>query len=47
MSGMNFLIGIRTDDYVILAADTNAFAYGAINVSDSKHFLLSQLKFNF
>lgn len=30
MSGMHFLVGIATNDYVILAADKASFAYGAI-----------------
>ncbi|KAI1707962.1 proteasome subunit domain-containing protein [Ditylenchus destructor] len=30
---MNFLLGLRTDDYMILAADKNAFAHGAITIS--------------
>ncbi|KAE9555477.1 hypothetical protein FO519_001332 [Halicephalobus sp. NKZ332] len=33
MAGMHFLIGFRTDDYIILASDKSAFAYGAIVVS--------------
>ena len=33
MSGMNFLLGIATDEYVILSADKNAFAFGAINLA--------------
>jgi hypothetical protein len=36
MSGINFLIGYRTDKYVILASDKSAFAFGALRVTDSK-----------
>jgi len=32
-----FLLGIRTDDYVILAADKSAFAHGAIVISDENN----------
>ncbi|KAH7693022.1 proteasome subunit beta type 2 [Aphelenchoides avenae] len=40
--GMHFLVGLRTDDYVILAADKSAFAFGAIVVSqeENKEFQL-------
>lgn len=31
---MNFLAGIRTDEFVILASDKNAFAHGAVTISD-------------
>jgi 20S proteasome alpha/beta subunit len=31
--GSNFLIGLRTDNFVILAADTNSYLYGALKVS--------------
>lgn len=37
---MNFLIGIRTDDYVIMASDKNVFAYGAMSVSEGFTFVL-------
>lgn len=36
MSGIHFLAGICTDDYVLLAADRACFAHGAILVSDGK-----------
>ncbi|CAI5439207.1 unnamed protein product [Caenorhabditis angaria] len=36
MAGMHFLVGISTDDYVILAADKATFAYGAI-LADSEN----------
>lgn len=29
----NFLLGIRTDNFVILAADTNAYLFNAIKIS--------------
>ena len=34
MSGMHFLVGIATKDYVIMAADKASFAYGAILADD-------------
>uniref|UniRef100_A0A0N5AP89 Proteasome subunit beta n=1 Tax=Syphacia muris TaxID=451379 RepID=A0A0N5AP89_9BILA len=42
MSGINFLAGISTKDYVLLAADRACYAYGAIIVSDEqdKKFML-------
>ncbi|VDD95537.1 unnamed protein product [Enterobius vermicularis] len=36
MSGIHFLAGICTDDYVLLAADRACFAHGAILVSDEQ-----------
>ncbi|VDM85065.1 unnamed protein product [Strongylus vulgaris] len=33
--GMHFLIGIATDEYVILASDKATFAYGAVLADDS------------
>ncbi|WKX90396.1 hypothetical protein Q1695_009330 [Nippostrongylus brasiliensis] len=33
--GMHFLIGISTDDYVILASDKATFAYGAVLADDN------------
>jgi len=36
MSGLHFLVGIRTDEFVILAADRTAFAHGAIVVSNDE-----------
>ncbi|RCN33124.1 hypothetical protein ANCCAN_21053 [Ancylostoma caninum] len=33
--GMHFLIGIATDDYVILASDKATFAYGAVLADDN------------
>ncbi|VBB26926.1 unnamed protein product [Acanthocheilonema viteae] len=36
MSGTHFLIGIRTDKYVILASDRSCFAHGAIVVTDDE-----------
>uniref|UniRef100_A0A8R1TLT1 Proteasome subunit beta n=3 Tax=Onchocerca TaxID=6281 RepID=A0A8R1TLT1_ONCVO len=36
MSGTHFLIGICTDNYVILAADRSCFAHGAIVVTDDE-----------
>lgn len=35
---MHFLVGLRTDDYVILAADKSAFAFGAIVVSQGARY---------
>lgn len=40
MSGMHFLIGICTNDYVILAADRSCFAHGAIVVTDGYLFYI-------
>ncbi|EPB66954.1 hypothetical protein ANCCEY_13955 [Ancylostoma ceylanicum] len=34
--GMHFLIGIATDEYVILASDEATFAYGAVLADDSE-----------
>ena len=31
--GTHFLIGLRTDNFVILAADTNIYMYGALKLS--------------
>ena len=31
--GSNFLIGLRTDNFVIMAADTNSFMHGALKMS--------------
>ncbi len=36
MSGLHFLVGIRTDNFVILAADRTAFAHGAIIVTNGE-----------
>lgn len=33
---MHFLVGYRTDKYVILASDKSAFAFGALSVSQGK-----------
>lgn len=45
----NFLAGIRTNDFVILASDKNSFAQGAITISDGmikiKINLISFFKF--
>lgn len=38
MSGMNCLLGIATDDYIILSGDKNAFAHGAITMTDGNFF---------
>ncbi|KAI6181632.1 Proteasome subunit beta type-2 [Aphelenchoides besseyi] len=42
MSGINFLIGYRTDKFVILCSDKTAFKYGALKVSNdaSKEYQL-------
>lgn len=41
---MNMLLGIATDDYVILSADKNLFAFGAINLTNGMFtFLLNGL----
>ncbi|EYC42058.1 hypothetical protein Y032_0545g3244 [Ancylostoma ceylanicum] len=37
---MHFLIGIATDEYVILASDKATFAYGAV-LADDRPFALS------
>ncbi|CAD6196291.1 unnamed protein product [Caenorhabditis auriculariae] len=44
MSGMHFLVGISTDDYVILAADKATFAYGAVlaDNNNDKEFRLGK-----
>uniref|UniRef100_A0A914YHF2 Proteasome subunit beta n=1 Tax=Panagrolaimus superbus TaxID=310955 RepID=A0A914YHF2_9BILA len=44
MSGMHFLIGCRTENFVILASDKAAFAYGAVSVSkdDNKNVKLGE-----
>ncbi|CEF66242.1 Proteasome subunit beta type-2 [Strongyloides ratti] len=36
MSGLHFLAGIRTDDYVILASDKSGFAYGAVVLTEDQ-----------
>lgn len=43
MSGTHFLIGICTNDYVILAADRSCFAYGAIVVADGYFLFLLEI----
>ncbi|CAI4225263.1 unnamed protein product [Auanema sp. JU1783] len=42
--GMHFLVGISTDDYVILAADKASFSYGAIltDTDNDKEFRLGK-----
>jgi hypothetical protein len=32
--GTNFLIGLRTDNFVVLAADTNAYMFGALKMKN-------------
>lgn len=39
--GMHFLIGIATNDYVILASDKATFAYGAVLADDSTFLFLT------
>ncbi|VDN29427.1 unnamed protein product, partial [Gongylonema pulchrum] len=36
MSGVHFLVGISTKDYVILAADRSSFAHGFLVVADDQ-----------
>ncbi|CAD5209593.1 unnamed protein product [Bursaphelenchus xylophilus] len=47
MSNMHFLVGYRTDKYVILASDKTAFAFGALSVSQdsNKEFQLGDKLF--
>ena len=45
MGGMNFLVGIATKDYVILAADKASIAYGAI-LSDTGSIISFLLYYN-
>jgi len=44
MSGTNFLLGYRTDKFVVLASDKSAFAFGALRISNnaSKEYQLGE-----